>query len=156
MDKKYKHLIFEDRLDIQMGLKAGKKLYEISEMINKNPRTISLEIKRNLIKVENRRHKFNNYEKEYCSTHKSFPFVCDTCDKAKHCLADFYKYDAKKAQVNYEETLSSSRSGINLTPTQLRFVNDTLISGLKQGLSIEHIVRTLFTLYYRIIYLVSP
>ena len=51
--KKYSHLSFEEREEIAIGLENGIKQYKIAELLNRNPSTISREIKRNISTIKN-------------------------------------------------------------------------------------------------------
>jgi len=46
--KKYSHLSLEEREEIAIGLEKGLKQCEIAQLLNRNPCTISREIKRNM------------------------------------------------------------------------------------------------------------
>ena len=98
-----------------------------------------------------------HFEKERCSRLDHAPYVCNGCDqKINHCtIAHKYKYDAHFADRKYRETLSDSRSGINLTKHELH-QKDRIISPLiEQGQSpyqiitnhpeLDMSVRTLYT-----------
>lgn len=136
---KWKHLTLDQRMEIQLGLKRQLKLVEIAGIIDKDPRTISCEIKRNLIRFDNEKHLFVEKPKTTCDRHERYPFVCDGCEKKRSCLSDHYSYDAKKADQLYRTTLVHSRSGINLTIQELATLNDLLLKGVRKGQSIEHI-----------------
>jgi transposase, IS30 family len=140
MAKKGKHLTLDQRMEIQYGLKGRLKLVEIAGIIDKEPRTVSFEIKRNLIRLDNDKHLFVGEPKTTCARHERYPFVCDGCAKKRSCLSDHYSYDAKKADQLYRTTLVHSRSGINLTMNELSTLNSILLEGVKKGQSIEHIV----------------
>lgn len=141
MTRKYKHLTLDDRMEIQLGLKANLKLIEIAHKIKKDPRTISLEIKRNLMKKTNDKYLFIGHKKTNCQFHLKFPYVCDNCKFKKTCLSDFYYYSAKEAQKLYELRLINTRIGANLTNKDLVYINDSLKEGLSKGQSIEHIAQ---------------
>ena len=78
------------------------------------------------------------------------PYVCNGCEKKNYCRESKRIYHAKKAQHEYEKTLTTTRSGINLTPeviysqfmaTRFRYVEEhsiiTLINEFsKQEISI--------------------
>ncbi len=141
MARKHRHLTLDDRMEIQLGLKAGLKLIEIANKINKDPRTISAEIKRNLMKKINDRYLFSGNKKTYCQFYLKFPYVCDNCKIKSKCLSDFYYYSAKEAQRLYETRLINARIGANLTEKDLAYINVSLEEGLSKGQSIEHIAQ---------------
>jgi len=67
------------------------------------------------------------------------PYVCNGCPKKQTCHDSKRYYRAKPAQKAYEETLTNSRSGINMTPEELEELN-TLISPLiLKGQPLSHI-----------------
>jgi IS30 family transposase len=70
---KWKHLTLDQRMEIQLGLKRQLKLVEIAGIIDKDPRTISYEIKRNLIRSDNEKHLFVEKQKTTCDGHKRYP-----------------------------------------------------------------------------------
>lgn len=86
-------------------------------------------------------HRCNNvcpkFEREYCRQIEKAPFVCNGCDKPRHkCpIHTKYDYNAKAAQRHYEELLSSSRSGVNLTPKELRKLDRIVNPLIEQGQS---------------------
>ena len=51
--KKYSHLCLEEREEIAISLEKGLKQYEIAVLLNRNPGTISREIKRNISTIRN-------------------------------------------------------------------------------------------------------
>lgn len=144
MKDKYKHLTLDQRMEIQLGLKAEKTLEEIATSISKSPRTVSFEIKRALKKTDNNRYQFvGKEEKSTCPKHLRFPYVCGKCElKSKGCLSDFYSYDAKYAQKLYETKLVDTRLGLNLTYEEITTLNEVLVSGVKNGQSLEHIFKS--------------
>ena len=72
-----------------------------------------------------------DFVRERCSQLDKAPYVCNGCDKAVHkcTIAHKYVYDARFAHRKYEETLSTSRSGINMTKSELA-KKDKLVSHL--------------------------
>lgn len=81
-------LSYEDRLLIDQLLKLNYKLKNIAQAVDKEPSTISREIK-------NRR--LSNNSIEICDKTKRFPFVCGNCKKKHHCNKKKYYYNYKKA-----------------------------------------------------------
>lgn len=83
-----------------------------------------------------------DFARERCGRLDKAPYVCNGCDKALHkcTIAHKYVYDARFAHRKYTETLSSSRSGLNMTKTELA-KKDKLVSHLVyQGQSPYQIV----------------
>lgn len=83
-----------------------------------------------------------DFVRERCSRLDKAPFVCNGCGKAIHkcTIAHKYVYDARFADLKYRETLTASRSGINMTKSELE-KKDKLVSHLiYQGQSPYQIV----------------
>lgn len=84
-------------------------------------------------------HRYNNvcprFEQEYCSHIQKAPYVCNGCDMPRHKCSVHTKYDynAKAAHRKYEELLSQSRFGVNLTNKELRELDRSLRSLIEQG-----------------------
>jgi IS30 family transposase len=140
MSYDYKHLTLDQRMDIQLGLKAGMTLNDLSERIHKSPRTISMEIKLHLERKQNQKYQFNNSEKRVCNQHQRYPYVCDGCPFKTHCMSDSFSYDAKMADKAYRRTLSSARHNIHLTPDEFVRVDTLIKDGVSRGLSPAHVV----------------
>ena len=156
-----KHLTYEERNFIEIGLKEGRNFTEIAKDINKDRRTISREIlKHRFRKMPG---KFNNsgnsfcknrheckkydcskkekcYEEEICSKIQGAPYVCNGCEQKNGCRKIKYYYYAKFANDEYEEKLRTSRYGINLSKEEAYEI-DTLITPLikEKHQSISHI-----------------
>lgn len=155
-----KHLTYEEREYIEVGLGQGKNFAEIGKDINKHRTTIMRE-------VQNRRFKkipskFNNsenlckhrqecrmfkctpqnecYEEAICERLMRVPYVCNGCPNKTTCRKIKYYYYAKFANDEYEEKLRNSRYGINLSKEEVYDI-DKLITPLikKQHQSISHI-----------------
>lgn len=136
----YKHLTLDQRMDIQLGLKEGMTLNDLSERIHKSPRTISMEIKLHLERKQNQKYQFNNSEKRICNQHQRYPYVCDGCPFKMHCTSDSFSYDAKLADKAYRMTLSSARHNIHLTADEFVRVDTLIKEGVLKGLSPAHVV----------------
>ena len=67
------------------------------------------------------------------------PYVCNGCEQKSKCHDSKKYYRAKPAQKTYEETLSSSRSGINMTPKELKELNDLISPLVLKGQPLSHI-----------------
>jgi len=155
-----KHLTYEERNFIEIGLNKGRNFTEIAKDINKDRRTISREIiqhkfkktpsnyncSTNKCKNKMRCMKFDCteklscYEEEICEQLVLPPYVCNSCDKKNKCRKLKYYYYAKFAYDEYTEKLSTSRQGINLTKTEV-YELDKLIAPLiiNKKQSIAHI-----------------
>ena len=108
-------LSYEDRLLIDQLLKLNYKLKNIAQAVDKEPSTISREIK-------NRR--LSNNSIEICDKTKRFPFVCGNYKKKYHCNKKKYYYNYKKAQEDYIRKLKYSRIGIDMTIDEIEYWND--------------------------------
>lgn len=86
-------------------------------------------------------HRCNNvcsrFEREYCSHIQKAPYVCNGCDMPRHKCSVHTKYDynAKAAHRKYEELLSQSRCGVNLTQKELRELDKVVRPLIEQGQS---------------------
>ncbi len=81
------------------------------------------------------------YEIEQCPKLLKSPFVCNGCPKNRvsgsTCRFPKYRYHAKKAQLDYEQKLTSSRDGISLTPSDMRQIDDIVSPRLLNGQSVR-------------------
>lgn len=171
-----KHLTLLNREDIEKLLKAGFKFYQIADNIQKDPTTISKEIRK--YRTEHTPSNFNNksnfckhkdkcslknicnsnchseckrcgkcnsicskYELDICEKLLKPPYVCNSCNSYAQCRKIKYVYFASKAQKEYEKSLVSSRTGINITEEQLKELDDLISPLIKQGQSIKLIYR---------------
>ena len=79
------------------------------------------------------------YVKYSCPGLNKPPYVCNGCpDKSKCTLEKFY-YRAYKAQSEYREVMSESRSGIAISEEELDQLDSVISPLLKKGQSIHHI-----------------
>jgi IS30 family transposase len=67
------------------------------------------------------------------------PYVCNSCSHIKSCTLEKKMYDAKEAQKAYEKKRSESRQGIDLTPEELKRLDEVVSPLVKQGQSIHQI-----------------
>ena len=164
MDTKNKHLTYDNRLDIEKGLKERLSFKQIGRNINKDCTTISKEIK-NHIKITktvspgrqfndciNRKHcefryrnttcskeKCSHYQKEFCEKLNKAPYVCNGCPLKRCCTLEKHEYDAAYAQKEYEETLKESRTGITFNEKEIENLNNILVPLIvNQGQSIHN------------------
>lgn len=74
-----------------------------------------------------------------CQRLTKFPHVCNGCETKTTCKLHKYRYSTKHAEASYREKLETSRSGINITKSELEAL-DRLISPLiLKGQPIAHI-----------------
>ncbi len=155
-----KHLTYEERDFIEIGLKQGRNFTEIAKDLSKDRRTISREIQKhrfrrnpggfnnskNLCKNRHECKKFDCtnekecYEEEICFKLTGAPYVCNGCEQKNRCRKIKYYYYAKFANDEYSEKLRTSRYGINLSKEETYDI-DKLITPLikEKHQSISHI-----------------
>ena len=135
-----KHLTVEERIIIEKELKETDcKLIQLSKIIGKDPRTISKEIKRNRLFIDNqyRRIKLNGTStcfQKPCERLLRFPYVCNGC--RKNCTRDHYRYDGREAHEKYKQLLSSSREGYDLSLDEKNLLDSVVREGVTHGKSI--------------------
>lgn len=155
-----KHLTYEERQFIEIGLNNGRNFSEISKDLNKDRTTIMREtVKHRFKKVPS---KFNNrssfcshrheckkydcsekeecYEEEICTYLTGSPYVCNGCEQKSKCRKIKYYYYAKFANDEYSEKLRTSRYGINQTKDAIYDLDNFLTPLIKeQHQSISHV-----------------
>lgn len=131
-----KHLNIDKRIVINSCISKGTKLKEIGELLGVDPTTVSKELKRN-------RQKYNDLTKP-CSKLSRFPYVCNKCSK-KYTICGYakYEYHPKAAQAKADDKLVINRSGISLSPIELKVLDKAIKEGLKDKKSIYDIVTSL-------------
>lgn len=155
-----KHLTYEERNFIEIGLNNGRNFTQISNDLNKSRTTIMREIQRhrfrknpsgfnnskNLCKNRHECRKFDCtqkekcYEEEICLKLTGAPYVCNGCEQKNKCRKIKYYYYSKLANDEYSEKLRTSRYGINLSKEEAYDI-DTLITPLikEKHQSISHV-----------------
>lgn len=83
-----------------------------------------------------------DFVRERCSRLDQAPYVCNGCPKKiNHCtVAQKYTYNARFANRKYREVLVSSRTGINLTKSELHQKDRVISPLIEQGQSPYQIV----------------
>lgn len=134
---KWKHFNFEQRKIIKQGLSRDHKLVEISTLLEKDPTSVSKEIKRNRVEM----HQLKS-RKVYpnCKKTNRYPYVCDGCNLRYSCGNQRFTYDPKKAQSQADSRLVESREGINMTEDEFARLNEIVKEGVEDNFSIYHIV----------------
>lgn len=158
---KAKHLTLEDRKIIQEGIENRLSKTDIARSLQKDPSTISKEIKKHrTLKPRNRFNssvicsKFKQCSKprKYCSedcpsyTEQDCPLrdrsigACNHCPHISRCRLDHYFYNASHAHETYLFHLSDSRQGVNLSETERILIAQTIAPLLKKGQSLYQIL----------------
>lgn len=169
------HLTLSDRTYVEQELVQGSTFRSIAATLNKDPSTISKEIRLHchtssystpkckdckfydsckmseLCKKSNcQKHcwscNYNRYATQ-CERFNPFncpklskpPYVCNGCAKRQTCHECKKYYHALKAQKEYEATISKSRKGINMTPDELKELNDLISPLILKGQPLSHI-----------------
>lgn len=139
---KHKHLSSIDRINIEEALTNNIRLKDIAELIQKDPTTISKEIKRN--RVELLPSSFNQNigyidRLKPCPILNRFPHVCNGCNKKKSCRLIKQYYRAADAHNEYLYTLSDSRKGYDITMEEVNNLSNIIKPLLEKGHSFYHI-----------------
>ena len=148
------HLTKVERKLIEQFLGDNLSCNEIAQRLQKDPRTISREIKKRRNRVANSKYHsdialpkspVNKNLIRDCKTLQRFPYVCNGCPSRVRagCRQQYkYFYEADIAEENYRIILSDSRTGLDVTlEDKIKF--DTILkSGIDNGQSIHHICQT--------------
>lgn len=156
---KNNQLSLSQRITIEEMIAQRKRKHEIADALNKSPSTITREIKRHIkIKYQNIHSRENLFNCRFfnnckicteqcnifmpitCSDRDRNIGACNNCSKLKTCKLDKYFYDAKRAQNQYEYTLTDSRQGVNLSSTELIELAHIICPLIKNGQSIYTIL----------------
>ena len=153
-DNRNKHLIFEERKIIETGAEHGCTQKSIADTIGKQKSTVGKEIKLHreqtykcALPVECAIYRTcrpggtcigascSKYVPFKCNRRDHSPGVCNGCKKTQSCRFNKFRYNAVKAQAQYEETLKDSRTGVNLTSQEAKEIAVTIAPLLAQGQS---------------------
>ncbi len=136
------HLTRGNRRDIRDSLGRGLFLREIAAIVGKDERTVSKEIMKHRLPKSNGRAAFAYDKSAECPRLKRFPWVCDGCEKRRHChFAKQFFYDPDAAHDAYRSLLSSSREGYAMTEGEKASFDAVMKSGVDKGQSPYHIVK---------------
>ena len=83
-----------------------------------------------------------DFKQYICDKLQKSPFVCNGCESAQHCRnnnTSKYKYQARRAQVVYEDTLKESRVGISLSKDEMQALDNLVSPLLFKGQSVRAI-----------------
>ena len=151
-NSKGKHLTLENRIDIQTCLDKGMTFKETGKFIDKDPSTVSKEIKRHIVVRQTTTTRFaedgSPLGSPPCPLLLKPPYVCNGCEKKRRkCGFDKQVYIASKAHEAYLALLSEAREGIALTRQEFYDMDETISIGVKNGQHIYHIATTHKTPY---------
>lgn len=133
--KTWKHINAEQRKVICSGIAHNKKLYQIADMINLDPRSVSREVKRNRTAIN-----YSDESSSNCSKLKRWPYVCSNCKlRYKNCSFIKFKYDSKIAQNKADANLINSRKGIDLDSEEFNKLDSIIKKGTDENKSIYQI-----------------
>ena len=135
---KNKHLTSEQRKEVEECLGKRMTFKAIGRFLEKDPTTISYEVKHH--RAEHR----NSFTKETgtCPQLLKAPYVCNGCPK-KHsasCRYVRYYYRADVAQSEYKTLLTEAREGIPLNKQAFYETDRIITDGLKKGQHLYHIM----------------
>lgn len=138
-EKKNKHMTLDDRIEIQECLNKGMTFKAIGKRIGKDPTTVSKEVK---LHGQTYTNSFTKTD-ACCPLLLKAPFVCNGCPKRTHsnCKYPRRKYEAKKAQAEYEAVLTESREGIPLTKEEFYRTEQIISSAVLSGQNIYHAIQ---------------
>ena len=177
--KYQKALTLEDRISLEKIMCSYRDsdgslkitLNEISNMLEKDPTTLSKEVKNRRTSINLQIPNYNytsrycsscskqrdcklkanisglngpcaDYEKYICKHLKHFPWVCNGCPKRGFCASPKSYYNPIPANESYKYTLVDSRQGVYMTQKEFDQINLVVSSGLKKCQSIEHILHS--------------
>lgn len=137
--KKNKHLTFDDRLEIQEGLNKNLTFKEIANLLEKDPTTISKEVK---LHAKPHSNGFSKIE-GLCPLLLKAPFVCNGCSKRHNsgCRYTRNLYFAKNAQKEYEILLHEAREGIPLNKEEFYATEKIISESILKGQHLYHIIK---------------
>lgn len=133
--KTWKHINEEQRKVICSGIAHNKKVYQIADMIELDPRSVSREVKRNRTPID-----YPYATTSNCDKLKRWPYVCTGCKlRYKDCPFVKFKYDSKIAQKKAYANLINSRKGIDLDSEEFNVLDSIIKKGTDENKSIYQI-----------------
>lgn len=146
-------------------------LNEISDMVEKDPTTISKEVKkhrseikepeRNCLytlkfcqtcefnkdskikeKYKSTKGKCPQYKTYICKHLKKFPWVCNECKKRGFCNSAKSYYTPLNADIDYKALLVDSRTGVMMSHEEFERLDKIVSDGILKGQSVEHIIHS--------------
>lgn len=137
---KYNHLTLDERNLIQQLLSEHDSVPKIAKRLKRSPSTIRNEIRNNSSSQKKNSFNSSNFKNSNdCRKRNTSPFICNGCPEYKYCRKSKRTYKASYAQLLYENRLSQSREGLNLTDDEYDYLISAIVPRLKMGQSPYHI-----------------
>lgn len=134
--KKNKHLTMDDRKEIEDCLSKRMSFKSIAALIEKDPTTISYEVKHHRKEYRNG----NTSTEDPCPLLLKAPFVCNGCSKRMYCHFVHFYYRAAPAFQEYKSLLTDAREGTPLNKEEFYQADRIITSGIQKGQHIYHIL----------------
>ncbi|UZW15403.1 helix-turn-helix domain-containing protein [Clostridium pasteurianum] len=128
-----KFFTYEERLELQKYLKESLSFKEISRRLDKNPTTISREVRKNSFEVA------TGY---ICTARFRVPYVCNGCESLGKCTLLKNIYDAEHAHIKASEVISEARSGLCVSEDEIARLNAIISPLVQNGQSVHQIYVT--------------
>ena len=84
----------------------------------------------------------DKFKEKICSCLKKFPWVCNGCPKTRICKMNKFFYYSDIANKDYKNTLSESRTGIDLTKDEFDILDHIVSNAIKDSQPIYHLSET--------------
>jgi len=120
---------------IEKYLSFGYSFREIATKLNRQPSTISREIRQYRTFITPK----DTEKIPTCRRLESAPFVCNNCPSQNFCSREHAYYQAHKANAASNVTLSKSRSFLHSDENEIKRLNDLVSPLIKNGQSFGHI-----------------
>ena len=134
---KNKHLTLSDRNTMQSGLEAKKNFSMIALELDKDPTTISKEIRKHLVYRDQDTLRQTLEGKQVvvsCPKLAKPPYACNGCEfRRRQCGYKKAIYDARKAQNDYEQLKVETREGIPLNKQDFWEMEKIISQGVEKG-----------------------
>ena len=131
----YNQLNKEQRDIIQFLINKNESFSTISKSIDKDRTSISREIRRNRYIKSSFYEPFDikgiNHALSRCKKLSLPPYVCNSCQRKNTCVLNHLYYNSKVAQEHYEDVLTSSRKGVNLSQEQTDEIEHIIVPLIK-------------------------
>lgn len=138
MSKKNKHMTLDDRIEIQQCLNQGISFKAIAKRIEKDPTTVSKEIK---LHLKDHQSGFSKVD-GVCPKLLKPPYVCNGCELKPKSSCNYVRrvYSAKHAQKDYEFLLTESRTGIPLNKQEFYRTEAIISKAISKGQHVYHAI----------------